>query len=462
MNQFNKLEPMPDKNDVIINGSTWAAIWYLSWPLVIDMMMLAVANLVEVWVAGRIGSTTQAALAVAGQIGFFMMLLTLSFSAGTTALVSRSWGARDRSNAVEAARQALFFAIVFGVISTSIAWLTARPLLMLLGTVATVQILGWAYLKLAILAYLPFVVLWISNAILRAKGNTRAPMATMLVVNTAIIILDLVLCIWPLHGGIQGLAVSRLIANTCGVLLVANILKQSEIKDCLNLYPALVNKNSRQWLWRLLKVSLPVCIQDLIWVGSNFILFKLFAMTNDPTSCQAAWSIGLCVDDLVNVTPAYGLGMAAATIIGQNLGAKQLERAVQSGWQIAKVGLAFGVLVGLVVFISAQIIACFMSQDLLVIRHSIQFLQILAFTEPLLAVWVILFRAMEGAGYTRWPTLITLGCLIGFRLPLAFLLTVILHWGATGVWLSIALTTAVMGLMAIWLFQRGTWKHNLV
>src|SRR5437660_7969452 len=101
-----------NKDDVIIRGSTWAAIWHMSWPLLLNMATISVASFADIWVAGKLGSDVQAAIGIGGQIWFFMIMLTVALSAGTTALVSRYWGARDFATTVEAARQSLIFGLI--------------------------------------------------------------------------------------------------------------------------------------------------------------------------------------------------------------------------------------------------------------------------------------------------------------------------------------------------------------
>src|SRR5690606_38776688 len=114
-------------DDVIVNGSTWAAIWYMSWPLLLQMSSVSLASFCDVWVAGRLGSEVQAAIGICGQIWFFMIIATVALSAGTTALVSRFWGARDLDMAVVAARYSMQFGLIFGVCSAIVGLAIARP-----------------------------------------------------------------------------------------------------------------------------------------------------------------------------------------------------------------------------------------------------------------------------------------------------------------------------------------------
>jgi len=247
-----------------------------------------------------------------------------------------------------------------------------------------------------------------------------------------------------------------------GTILSLSMLRASELGACLDFRPIFKHGLSREWLGRLMKIGIPACMEDFAWVGGNFVLFLIFAHTADPTACQAAWAVGLRLEEMVAGMPIYAFAMAVATIVGQNLGAAKPERAERAGWQVAAVGSAMNALVGLTLIVFAVPIAHMMSNDPKVIEHSVHYLQIVGVSEPLVAAWLILFGAMRGAGYTRWPMIASTLCLIGLRLPLAAYLTVNLGLGPTGTWLAVSSTSILVGLIAIWRFRTGVWKHQKV
>ena len=449
------------QDEVIIKGSTWAAIWHMSWPLFLNMITIAVASFADIWVAGKLGSDVQAAIGLGGQIWFFMVLLAVALSAGTNALVSRFWGEGSLEKTVQAARQSVLFAVGFGIVSSIIGLIACRPLLHFLGASPHVESLGWEYLKYDLLAQFPFTVLWVTNSIFRAKGNPRVPMAIMALITAQVIVLDLGLCIWPLHVGIGGIGMSWGIASILGLSLSFYLLGRSEIGACLDLR-LMFKEASWEWFSRLMRIGIPACVQDLSWVGGNFILFMIFAQTKDPMSCQASWAVGARLEEMIGGFPIYALSMAVATIVGQNLGAKQPDRAERVGWQVAATGAGLNAAIGLVLFIGARTFAGWMSSDPKVIEYSIQYLQIVGLSEPFLAVWLILGGAMNGAGYTKWVMWATVVCLTAIRLPLAWYLTVKLGMGPVGTWYALAFTTTVLGLLLIWRFKSGVWKLQKV
>ncbi|RTL44138.1 MAG: MATE family efflux transporter [Candidatus Melainabacteria bacterium] len=450
------------QDSVITSGSTWAAIWHMSWPSLVQMITIAAASFVDVWVAGKLGSDVQAAIGVGGQVWFFMIMLAVALCAGATAIVSRYWGAKDMEGAIEAARQSLVFGLLFGISSATVGFLLAKPFFHLLGSSPKVEDLGWQYMKWDIWSQIPFTMLWITNSIFRAKGNAKTPMAIWILMVSLVIALDFTFCLGPFHFGIAGFGMAWLLAGTIGTAVALYILSKSDIGDCLNPKLILHTGFNKEWIVRLMKIGIPACIQDIAWVGGNFVLFLIFAQTKDPTSCQAAWAIGLRLEEMVAGLPIHALSMAIATIVGQNLGAKQPDRAEKAGWQVAAVGSAFNLLCGVLMFCFAEQIARVMSADETVVQHTASYLRIIGICEPFVAAWITLFGAMQGAGYTNWPMWVSCFFLTAVRLPLAYYLTVTLQWGPSGTWTAMSSTAMVIGLIAIWRFKTGIWKNQKV
>jgi putative MATE family efflux protein len=453
--------------DLLVSGSTWAAIWHMSWPMMVQMLVISSASFVDIWVAGKLGSEVQAALGICNQIWFLMLLMTVALSSGTMALISRFWGARDYKQAVEAGRQSLIFCIIFGVLSTLGGWAMAKPLLAMAGASPHVQDLGWQYLSIDLLSQLPFTVVWTAHSMFRAIGNSRVPLLNWFFMAVVIIGLDFFLCLgWP-QLGVAGIGWAWLAGGLVGMSLNLYLLSKSDLAGSLNLWPAIkagLTKETKEWIWRILKIGLPTCIQDLAWVLGNFALFLIFAMTKDPTACQAAWTIGFRVEEMLCTLPLHALATSIGTIVGQNLGAKKPERAEATGWQAMKIGLAIEFPTALIMYIFATPIARMMSSDANVVSSTADYFRIIGVSEPLTACWIILFGALTGAGYTKWPMWIGIICLTVVRLPLAFLLTTKygLDLGPPGIWLGIAASSSIIGLLAVWRFKSGVWKTQQV
>lgn len=449
-------------DEVIVNGSTWAAIWHMSWPLVIQMSTVSLASFSDVFIAGKLGSNVQAAIGLCGQIWFFMILITVALSAGTTALVSRFWGARDMETAEEAARQSMIFAFFFGTASMVVGLLICRPLIAALGASPEVQDLGWRYMSIDLLSQLPFTIVWITHAIWRAMGNARVPMMVWGIMTTIILALDYCLCIKPFQMGIAGIGTAWFCASIVGMTLNLVLLRKTRLANAVKFRSMFKSGLSKDWFMRLLKIGLPACVMDLAWVGGCFALFLIFAQTENPTACQAAWAVGFRLEEIVSCLPVYALSTAVATIVGQNLGALKPERAERAGWQVALIGGIFTTVVGLLLFFFAGFFSSLMSTDPVVVRYSTQYFQVLGLCQPFVALWLILFGAMQGAGYTLWPMWASIVGLVIIRLPLAWFLTMRFSDGPMGCWLGLAVAAVLLGLVAVWRFKTGVWKTQKV
>lgn len=444
---------------LIVNGSLWRAIWQQSWPLYLNMMTIALAGFSEIWVGGRLGSAAQAAIGLGGQIWFFLVLLVVALSAGTNALVSRFWGAGDVENAVSAARQSLIFSVVFGLAIMGFGLIACRPLLHLLGASAEVEELGWQMLQWDLLGQPLICIHWVSNAIFRARGNTITPMITAAVVCFLVVFLNFFLCIQPFQIGIAGLGMSWPLASIVGVVLTLYLQRRSDIGYFMNWKGP---GPSSEWFQRIMKIGLPACIQDLAWVGGNFLLLFILAQCKEPTAAEAAWGIGLRLEENLCGMPVCALATAVATIVGQNLGAGKPERASRAGWLVAAVGAGYNVILGLLICLFAEPVARFMSSDPVVINYTREYLQIVGLAQPFVALWLILAGAMQGAGYTRAPMVVTIVFLVFLRLPLAWVLSIGFGLGPTGTWLSLSLSAVLVAAALCWQFKSGVWKTQKV
>lgn len=448
--------------ELLTEGPIWKAIASMSVPMVLNALAISAATFADAFVAGKLGSDDLAAVGIGGQVWFGMIIMAIAIATGANALVSRFYGARNQDLAMEAARQSIFSGVIFGVVSAIIGVCCTDFFLVLLGASNHVKELGSAYLKIQFLAQLPLTLLWVCHSIFRAKGDATLPTIIMALVTAGVVVLDFGLCLWPLRMGITGIGVAWLVASSLGCALMVLAFQKSDFASCVEISKTRPFNFSFAWMKRIMAIGLPACLQDLAWVGSNFGLFLIFTHTANPTACQAAWAVGLRVEDVVAGLPIFAMSMGVATVIGQNLGAGKLERAEKVGWHAAGYGFAIMSLVGASMFFGAAPLANMMTSDPLVAKYSTEYLQILGISEPITVIWLVLFGAMEGAGYTKIPMCFSFICLLLIRLPLAYLLTLTFGMGAAGAWTAIALTSLVGAVIAVLWFKRGSWKHHQI
>lgn len=453
------------RDDNIVEGSLWKAIWLLSWPMLIRMAAASLASFSDVAVAGRLGSNAQAVIGICGQIWFFLLMIIVAISAGTTAMVSRYWGAKDLENAGAAAKYSMLFAIGFGVITVTAGFFLSGPILRLLGASTEVVALGWRFMQVDIFSQFPFAVLFIAHAIFRAKGDAKGPMFDWIVMAVLIVFLNWLLAL-QLGMGVLGIATSWVVASSVAAVMSIVRLRRSELARYMRFLtdPAELIRDgiSIDWLTRLVRIGIPASISDLAWTLGCFSLFLIFSTTSNPTACQASWSIGLRVEEVASFLPLFALSTAASTIVGQNLGAGNPDRASMAGWRVCSIGFVYGIVVSIVMFLGAVPIASLLSADGVVQQYTIGYLQVIGLCQPFVAFHFILFGAMQGAGYTRWPMWASILCLVLIRLPLAWFLTKSSNENPFGCWMAISISTIILGMLAIWRFKSRAWQVQTI
>ncbi|MGH9554079.1 MAG: MATE family efflux transporter, partial [Terriglobales bacterium] len=393
---------------------------------------------------------------------FLFMMMTLALSAGTTAIVSRYCGAGDLEMAMKAGRQALMCALVLSIVATMVGLFTCRSVLHALGASAGVEEQGCAYLTMCLISMVPYTVLWITNSIFRASGDAYTPMVTMMLVFGLIMLCELVVCVGPVKLGIRGIGISWIICSALGMILNFLGLKRSSLSGVSDLRAALNEGLSLSWAKRFLMVGVPSCIQDLALIGGSLGVFLVLSKTPQPLIAQAAWAAGWRLEETLTLMPMYGLNLAAAAIVGQNLGAHRFDRAAACGWRVAALGAGANILVALTMLILAPSISTLLCANETVATSCTEYLRIVCWTEPFFACWRILSGAMQGAGYTFVPMFATVFSFAILRVLLAFMISNLSHGSSIGIWISMAATTVVAGAIMIYFWHRGTWRLQRV
>jgi putative MATE family efflux protein len=247
------------------------------------------------------------------------------------------------------------------------------------------------------------------------------------------------------------------LASTCGSILALTFLKRSILKDCFGkLFPI-----EPAQIRRIVNIGLPSGLQRMVWAISVFVLIFLFRLCEHPTAAVASWTIGMRVEGVVFM-PLLALSMAVSSIVGQNLGAKQIDRAVKAGWHVTNIGVALMLIMGSLLFLLADPLARQMSQDPYTIMYVTEYLKINACSEPFLALGMVLAGALQGAGDTKTPMWIGIATHWIFRMPIALFLVLGLHMGPRGAWLAMATSIVGMGLLTVWRYQSKGWLNTKI
>lgn len=444
----------------LVEGSLWKAIWVMSWPLTLTTVAASIVGMVDVQVAGLLGSASQAAVGLAEQVIFLFMIFLMSLGVGTTAIVSRAYGARELKEADYAAAQSLSLSIMSGIGLTVLAFLTAKYFLPLFSRSPQVVAESQVYLTVFALYLVPFSLVCISNAAFRAIGNAKIPLLVVTVESAINIIGDYATVVgnWPVAGlGIRGIAYSAVAGALIAALVAVICIWGSPLKQSLSkLFPV-----SREAVVRVLNVGVPAAFQRLSWAASVFVVFFILSRLPDPTAALASWTIGMRVEALLFM-PLMALSLAVGSIVGQNLGANQVERAFRAGWHMTWIGVGMMFLLATPLFLFATQCASLMSHDAPTIRITADYLRINALAEPFLAVNMILSGALQGAGDTKITMWISIFTNWVVRLPMAWVLSLLWGWAATGTWVAMSVSIVISSVIIAFRFQSGVWARQKV
>lgn len=439
----------------LVTGSLWRSIWIMTWPLMITTIGSSIAEMVDVHVAGMLGSSAQAAVGLAEQVIFLFMIFLMSLGVGTTAIVSRAYGEKNRKEADYVTAQSLSLSMFAGLALTLAAVLIAHYLLPLFTKAPEVIAQGDVYLTIFAFYMIPFSFSCIANAAFRAIGDAKSPLWVALAGIVVNVIGDYatVLYNWPIRGlGVRGIAAAAVAsAVVSGGVALYCLLKSPLRHSVQQLLPV-----AGSTVKRLLVLGLPAAMQRASWAASVFVLFFILSRLPQPTPALAAWTIGMRVEALLFM-PLMALSLAVGSIVGQSLGAKEIQRAIKAGWTVTAIGVWLMVVLASALFVYAEPLARIMSHDPKTVEFTAGYLRINALAEPLLAVNMILSGALQGAGDTRVPMWVSIFTNWVIRLPLAWALALMCTWGPNGVWAAMSASVVISAAIIAERFHSRGW-----
>jgi putative MATE family efflux protein len=453
-------ERKPPSN--LFSGELHHAVWRLAWPSVTTMLLQTVNSLLDVFFVGHLpnGSAALAATGAGGGVIFLLISLAMGVTVGTTALVARFTGAREPHNAIQATAQSITLSVLLGLLFGipmyfARDWIAAA-ILNAERSPDAVRLCS-EFLGASLLATIPLFVGNVFLAAFRGLGDTHTPLRTQIVMVSTHIALNFVLIQGRLGfpaWGVKGAGVALAISLVVSMILNGWALARSPVANALRRNALTPH---REWFARILRIGIPASVQAVARTASMMLFTRMLANTVEGTAAVAALNLGIRVEAIAFM-PGFGYGVAAAALVGQNLGAKNPDRAEQSGWAATYQAVGVMTFMAIVFYVFADPIAARLAEDPAVRKLSADFLRINGLVEPFLALGMVLTNALQGAGETFRPTLITLITMIVIRLPLADVLMFRIGMQTHGAWLSMAITTVAGGLLTVWLFRSGVWK----
>ena len=443
----------------ITEGPILRSINRLAAPMVAAAILSNLQSVINLFWVGRLGSDAVASVAIAGTILMILFPLLMGLSTGTVALVARAAGSQRWNDAGEAASQSILLSAALGLATAGIGWYYSSALFRLLGAEPAVIAHGVGYLRVFLLGSFTGFILFTGNAALQGAGDTVRPMYLMALSNILNILLDPVFIFglgpFP-RMGVSGAALASVLSQTIAAVAAIHLLFSGKTPLALQFSQW---KPNLSLSWRLLRIGIPG--SGMMFSRSLMSAVLMRVVADHGTAAVAAYGTGLRFHMLI-LMPAFAIGGAAATMVGQNLGAGKPQRAHKAAWLATGIDSLIMVLSALVLmFFAAPLIRLFNS-DPQVVAIGAQYLVIVSPFYVFAAIGIVLSRALNGAGDTMAPMFITILTLWGLQVPLAVGLSKLWYPATYGIWWAIAAAMVVNGLLTAAWFQTGRWRHKKV
>lgn len=427
----------------------------LALPASAEQLLSMMVGIVDTFLVGHLGAAPLAAVGLANQWVFVATALFGAIATGTTALIARFIGAQDPRQADQVLRQSVLVGALIGLLSTVLGLTLARQAVLLLGAPDDVIDLSINYLRVVASIFLFSTLMFIGNASLRGAGDTRTPLYVMLVVN----IINIAVAWTAINGpfglpqlGVVGSALGAATGRLVGGVLVIALLIRGRAGIRLRLAGL-----RPDWglIRRILHVGLPTGMEQILFRSGHMVYARMLAELG--TIAYAANQVAMNALS-ISFMPGFGFALAATTLVGQGLGARDPEGAQQRGYTAYRLGAGLMTVMGIVVALFPEQLIGFFTEEAGVIAVGSLPLRLVGLVQPLLAASMVFAGGLRGAGDTRYPMVITAAGIWGLRVPLAYLLGLVMGWGLVGAWSAMAIDFGLRGILNFLRFRGGGWK----
>lgn len=437
-------------------GSINRAIFMLSIPMILEMAMESLLAVVDIFFISRLNDNDAVtAVGLTESVNAIVYSLAMGLGMAATAMVARRIGEKDGPGAAVAAVNALYIGLMVSVIISLSGILFYKDILRLMGASENIVAVGSGYTLWMLGGNFTIVALFLVNAIFRGAGNAAIAMHSLWIANILNMVLDPLLIFgWgPVPAmGVEGAAIATNIGRGAGVLYQLYYLAGD--KGIIKIHRENI-KIDQDIIIRLLKVSAGNVGQFLISTASWLFLARI--IVNFGSAAFAGYQFAIRII-IFTILPSWGMANAAATLVGQNLGAKQPERAEKSVWTAGFLNMVFLGLISITFYFVSEPVMGFFSSNAEVIRFGTQCLRIVAFGYVFYGYGMVIIQALNGAGDSKTPTILNLFGYWLFQIPLAYVMSMKMSFGASGAFWAIAIAESAMAVAAIIIFRQGKWK----
>ncbi len=431
------------------------AVFLLAIPMILELVMESTFAVVDIYFVGKLGPSAVATVGLTETYLFLLYSIAMGLSMAVTAVVARRIGEKNREGAGLSAVQSIILAFLASLPFAIAGIFFSKELLGLMGADAWSIENGYRYTQWMLGGNLVIMLLFVINAIFRGAGDAAIAMRILIIANSINIILDPILIFgWgPIPAlGIEGAAIATTIGRSIGVLSQFWLLFKGGKH---------IRVSAKQLYWDV-KVMLNIFKTSLGGVGQNIIamtswIFIMRILSDIGSEAVAGATITIRIM-MFTMMPAWGLSNAAATLVGQNLGAGDPARAEASVWRTGVYNMVFLIVVSVIYYFFRENLMNIFTDDARVIAIGSEWLSILAYSFFVYGWWMVSVQAFNGAGDTKTPTKINLVFFWLIQIPLCYLLAIKLDWAQSGVFWGVFISETSVGLFTLWLFSRGKWK----
>lgn len=437
-------------------GSLRKAIFLLAIPMIIEMGMESIFALVDLFFVGRLGKHAVSTVGLTESVLTLIYSIAVGMSMAATATVARRIGEKNKEGAASAAVQSIWVGLALILVLSAVGIYFAEDILRLMGAEDQTVSMGVPYTRIMMGSSTVIMLLFLINGIFRGAGDASIAMRSLMLANGC----NVVLCPLLINGlgpipafGVTGAAMATAIGRSIGVFYQLYHLFNG--KSVVQL-----TKASLKAEWDVMKsligIAWPATFQFIIASCSWIFLAQLVAQTGH-SDASAGYQTAIRIL-LFFLLPAWGISNAAATLVGQSLGAKEPERAEKAVLQTAKYNAVFMLFISVLFLLLADTIVGFFPVKGEVHNIAVKALRIMSSGYVFYGVGMVLVNAFNGAGDTKTPTVINVFCFWLFQIPLAYLLAKYFDWGPTGVFVAIPVSETLITATAFVLFKKGKWK----
>jgi putative MATE family efflux protein len=431
------------------------AVLLLAVPMMLELVLESTFAVVDIFFVAQLGASAVATVGLTETYLFLLYSIAMGLATGVTAVVARRIGEGSNEEAALSAVQAIGLAVLVSVPFAAAGIWWAQDLLRLMGGDGWVVEQGYRYMQWMLGGNVIILLLFVVNAIFRGAGDAAAAMRVLWVANALNIALDplLIFGFGPVPAlGVEGAAIATTIGRGAGVLMQLWILVRGS--DRFRIGRTAVRLHGATML-QIARTSIGGIGQMIVAMTAWIFLMRILASISTEAVAGATIAIRIMMFTLM---PAWGMSNAAATLVGQNLGAGEPARAEAAVWRIGWMNMAFTVAVSVIFFLWHDSVVGLFTDDGSVIAIGGEWLSILAYSYFVYGWWMVSVQAFNGAGDTMTPTWINLVFFWLIQIPLAWALALPLGWSHSGVFWAVFVSETAVGVFTLWLFSRGGWK----